>query len=129
MPAINLAAEREPWGDSGLESATQELGAMVTAFNRFPAGFDCEAVARAMLGDGLCTAPHWGVVISGSVGVRYTDGREEIARAGEAFYLAPGHAPFSREGAEIIEFTLAADNAALMEKVAAFMATQENAET
>ena len=36
--------------------------------------------------------------------VRYLD-REEIAEAGDVYYLPPGHAPVMEAGTEVIEFS------------------------
>src|SRR5690242_1600164 len=46
----------------------------------------------ASLPTGKCTCPHWGYVTKGRVVVRYDD-HEEILGPGDAFYMAPGHAP------------------------------------
>src|SRR5262249_34040208 len=45
----------------------------------------------ATLSQGKCMCPHMGYVVSGKVGVRYDDGREEVVEAGEAFYMPAGH--------------------------------------
>jgi len=58
----------------------------------------------AALPTGRCTCPHWGYVIKGRVIVRY-DGREEVLEAGDAFYMAPGHAPEAEEGTELVQFS------------------------
>ena len=54
------------------------------------------------LPDDMCQCPHWGYVISGTLEVRYTDGSEEHIDAGQAFYLPPGHAARTTEGATFI---------------------------
>lgn len=58
----------------------------------------------ASLPGGSCSCPHWGYVLSGRVAVRYAD-REEILEAGDAFYMAPGHAPEADEGTELVQFS------------------------
>jgi mannose-6-phosphate isomerase-like protein (cupin superfamily) len=58
----------------------------------------------AALPTGNCTCPHWGYVLSGRVIVRYDD-HEEILVAGDAFYMAPGHAPEAEEGTELVQFS------------------------
>ena len=58
------------------------------------------------LEDDLCQVPHWGYVESGAVTVRYADGTEEVAAAGEAFYWPPGHTIFTEEErADLILFS------------------------
>ena len=58
----------------------------------------------ASLPGGNCSCPHWGYVLKGRMIVRYPD-REETVEAGEAFYMAPGHAPEAEEGTELIQFS------------------------
>jgi len=58
----------------------------------------------AGLPGGKCPCPHWGIVLEGRVIVRYAD-HEEVVEAGEAFYMAPGHAPEAEEGTEIVQFS------------------------
>jgi hypothetical protein len=53
---------------------------------------------------GRCPCPHWGYVLAGKMIARYA-GHEEIYEAGDAFYLAPGHAPAAEAGTEFIQFS------------------------
>jgi len=76
----------------------------------------------AGLPTGKCTCPHWGYVLKGRVIVRYDD-HEEVLEAGDAFYMAPGHAPEAEEGTELIQFSPAAE---LAEVEAAMMAAMAN---
>jgi mannose-6-phosphate isomerase-like protein (cupin superfamily) len=76
----------------------------------------------AGLPTGKCTCPHWGYVLKGRVIVRYDD-REEVLEAGDAFYMPPGHAPEAEEGTELIQFSPAAELAAVE---AAIMAAMSN---
>jgi hypothetical protein len=72
--------------------------------------------ALAGLPGGLCQCPHWGYVFSGSVTCDYGD-REETYRAGDAFYMTPGHVPTAEAGSEFVLFSpkdqLAATEAAI----------------
>jgi len=76
----------------------------------------------ATLPGGRCSCPHWGYVLAGRVTVRYED-REEVIEAGDAFYMAPGHAPEAVAGTELVMFSpadeLAATDAAIAEGLAA----------
>ena len=58
----------------------------------------------ASLPTGNCSCPHWGYLLKGRMIVRYPD-REEIIEAGDAFYMAPGHAPEAEAGTELIQFS------------------------
>jgi Cupin domain len=76
----------------------------------------------AGLPGGNCSCPHWGYVLKGRVIVRY-DGHEEVLEAGDAFYMAPGHAPEAEAGTELVQFSpadqLAAMEAAMMKAMQA----------
>ncbi len=54
--------------------------------------------------DGRCDRPHWGYVITGVLRVVYPD-HEEVVRAGDAYYVAPGHLGAVLHGAELVDFT------------------------
>jgi hypothetical protein len=56
------------------------------------------------LPDDNCPSPHWGVVTRGSMWFRHGD-REEIIKAGDAFYAPPGHTAGASEGAEFVIFS------------------------
>jgi len=74
-----------------------------------------------VLPGGQCSCPHWGYVISGSMTITYGDptygGRTEVLRAGDAFYMPPGHTPAAEAGSEFVIFSpadeLAATDAAI----------------
>jgi hypothetical protein len=119
MPAQNLRRLQQPFGDTGILTAQVEWGETVAVATRFPAGFDGADMVEGSGLDAFCPVPHWGFVLSGEIAVRYSDGREETARAGEAFYLPPGHLPFTAGGAEIIEFSPAEAMAEQWAKAAA----------
>jgi hypothetical protein len=76
----------------------------------------------AGLPGGNCSCPHWGYVLQGRVIVRYED-HEEVLEAGDAFYMAPGHAPEAEAGTELVQFSpadqLAAVEAAMMKAMEA----------
>ncbi|MBV8693027.1 MAG: hypothetical protein JO054_09675 [Actinobacteria bacterium] len=74
----------------------------------------------ARLPGGNCSCPHWGVVLKGRVIVRYAD-HEEVLEAGDAFYMAPGHAPEAEEGTELIQFSPADQLAEVEAAIAAAM--------
>jgi len=60
--------------------------------------------ALATLPGGQCQCPHWGYVFSGELVVDYGD-REESYKAGDAFYMTPGHVPSASAGAEFVQFS------------------------
>ncbi len=108
MNATHARREALPLWESGLgdliEKRYAEWGEFRVEFELIKAGFDATD-AFAVLPGGACDVPHWGYVFSGAFAVRYTDGREEVVRAGEAFYMPPGHVPRFLEDTELVEFT------------------------
>jgi hypothetical protein len=85
-----------------------EDGGMTIALERWNAGLDT-AEMFADLPGGACQEPHWGYIVKGQVTMRYTDGTAETLRAGEAYYIRPGHNAHVDEDVEIVEFTRADD--------------------
>jgi len=101
-----------------------EWGDLKVEFETFPAGLDTAPLLRG-LPDDACPCPHWGYVFSGSILVRYRD-REETYRAGDAFYMAPGHVPVFLEDTDLFELSPAAQLADAMQVVIANMTELES---
>ena len=80
-----------------------DWGEMTASLESFPAGLDTAAIFRGLPED-RCQCPHWGYVISGQVRVIYKD-REEVYRAGDAYYMPPGHTTAFEEPTEVLEFS------------------------
>jgi len=92
LPELLGAAIRgSDWGD---------LRATVIAM---PAGTDARPLFKG-LPDDRCPAPHWGYVIKGQIRIIYAD-REEVLRAGDLYYLPPGHTAVIEEDFESVEFS------------------------
>ena len=92
MDAPGAVIRGADWG--GLRCVHIELGP----------GTDLGPVLKG-LPDDRCPVPHWGYVLKGSITVGYTDGHEETLRAGDLFYLPPGHSPRTDEGVTFVEFS------------------------
>ena len=58
----------------------------------------------AELPTGRCQAPHWGYLVEGKLRILYAD-HEEVIKAGEIYYMSPGHIPVAEEECSIIEFS------------------------
>jgi len=86
-PAVRAA----DWGD--LRSIAISL----------PAGTDLGPLLQGLPED-LCSCPHWGYVIKGQMRVSYAEG-QEVLRAGDLYYLPPGHTGLVEEDFECIEFS------------------------
>ena len=78
------------------------------------------------LPDDRCQCPHWGFVIKGSLRYRFAD-HEEIYRAGDVYYAAPGHLPVLEAGTQYVEFSNAEELAKTMEVVGRNMAASATA--
>ena len=79
-------------------------GGMACTYAHFVAGTDLTPLFVG-LPDDKCPCPHWGYIMEGAIRITYADGREETIRAGEAFYLPPGHAPVIVEDTTFVEFS------------------------
>ena len=84
--------------------AWAEFGDMHYAFETCAAGYDMDALVK-IFPDNACPVEHWGFVFKGKVRVEYTDGREEVLSAGDAFYIPPGHRPYMLEETELLQLT------------------------
>jgi hypothetical protein len=80
-----------------------ELDGYTVSFEVFHTDMDPAPLFRG-LADDRCQCPHWGVVVSGALRVRYAD-HEETFTAGDAYYIRPGHLPHPAAGTEVVEFS------------------------
>jgi hypothetical protein len=85
------------------EDRTEDLGDYTVNFVSILKDHDLAPMLSG-LPDGRCPCPHWGYVLKGRMIVRYAD-HEEVCEAGDAFYMAPGHAPAAEAGSEFIQFS------------------------
>ena len=69
------------------------------------------------LPDDMCQCPHWGLVLKGAIHLRYADGATEVLKAGEAFYMPPGHTAWSEEDTEHFEVSPEHDFDAVMARL------------
>jgi len=79
-------------------------GGMAVAHVELPAGADFTPMLKG-LPDDLCHCPHWGHVLKGNIHWRYSDGTEEIVKAGEVFYAPSGHTGWVEEETAILDFS------------------------
>ena len=87
----------------GTQHRGEDCG-MIVALERWKKGLDT-AEMFADLPDGACQEARYGYVLSGSVTMRYTDGKSETLKAGAAYYIRPGHNAHVDEDVELVEFT------------------------
>ena len=86
-----------------IEGRYVDLDGYTVSFETFRLDADPGPLFRG-LPDDRCQCPHWGVVKSGQLIIRYAD-RDETFNAGDAYYIAPGHLPLVTAGTEVIEFS------------------------
>ncbi|MCP8323264.1 MAG: hypothetical protein L6N96_03705 [Candidatus Methylarchaceae archaeon HK02M2] len=91
LESSEVVIQEATWGD------------MHVGFETFKKRFDVTPLMRGLPND-RCQCPHWGYVIKGLMRVRYAD-REETVKAGDAYYIAPGHSATFEAGTELIEFS------------------------
>jgi glyoxylate utilization-related uncharacterized protein len=72
----------------------------ITTFNQ---DIDATPLMKGLPGD-RCHCSHWGYVIKGQITFRFAD-HDEVVRAGDAFYLPPGHIPVVEAGTEYVQFS------------------------
>jgi len=89
--------------EPAIEGRYVEVGPYTVGFESFRADADPAPLFRG-LPDDHCQCPHWGVVRSGQLTIRYA-GHEETYRAGDAYYAEPGHLPLVFAGTEVVEFS------------------------
>jgi len=105
-----VARQKTGFGDA---SAYGEMGGEVFAFGQ---GTDLTELLHGLEGD-LCQSPHWGYMLKGKLTVRYGDGSEEQARAGDLVYWPPGHTVRADEESEVVLFSPQSEHTPVMDHV------------
>lgn len=95
---------------------TSGYGELSGEYFTFASGTDITPLLEG-LEDDLCQCPHWGYVLEGVLTASYSDGREEVARAGELFYWPPGHTIRANEASEIVMFSPQEEHATVIEHI------------
>ena len=66
----------------GVTIRSTNWNGMAALYVRLSAGADFTPVLKG-LADNLCSCPHWGYTTKGAIHLKYKDGHEEVARAGD----------------------------------------------
>jgi hypothetical protein len=80
-----------------------EWGDMRVGYETYLCDFDDAELLKG-LPDDRCQCPHWGYLMAGRMTVKYPD-HEEVVKAGEVYYMAPGHSMAVEAGTVLIEFS------------------------
>ena len=78
-------------------------GEMHVEYDIFRKRMDVTPLLKGLPND-LDPCPHWGIVVKGEMRIIY-GGKEEVARAGDAYYFPPGHTAIVEAGTEAWEFS------------------------
>jgi len=104
MPSVSLETASESMALDGLEVHLENFeGGYTVCFESHTADVDLAPLFRG-LPDDRCQFPRWGYVVAGEITFRLRD-HDERYRAGEAYYVPPGHTPIHHAGARIVEFS------------------------
>jgi hypothetical protein len=97
--------ELEPIILGEYEGRKVDADEMRITFESMPAQFPPDESPFKGLPDDRCQSDHWGYLFTGSFRVSYSDGPDEVVRAGEAYHLRPGHFVQTLEPVELIEIS------------------------
>ena len=79
-------------------------GGLTVDINNAPKGTNWRPLLEGLEND-HCQVPHWGYVIKGAVLIEYQDGKKDIFKEGEAFYMRPGHTGEVLEDLLLVSFS------------------------
>jgi quercetin dioxygenase-like cupin family protein len=94
MPGVDLRAFESPDEVREFERGRFELvriGGMVVGRATYEPGWRWSEHVGAELGQRSCPVEHVGVVLSGQAAVKMDGGTERVMKAGDLFYIPPGH--------------------------------------
>jgi hypothetical protein len=115
--------QAEPFGNRELDAGWLlfSINVFLAGFyESFPKGVDAAPLFKGLPGD-MCQSSHWGYILKGRMRVKRPSG-DEVLRAGDVYYLEPGHVPVFEEDTEILEFSPKAEYERTVEVVARNMA-------
>ena len=97
MPKVSKqsAAQVDDYGP--VENRHEEVSGYTIEFVSFRQDIDGTPLLQGLPGDS-CDCPHWGYVLKGKLTYRFAR-HDEVAEAGDAFYLPPGHIPLAGQAA------------------------------
>ena len=78
-------------------------GDMHVEYDIFKKRFDVTPLLKGLPND-RDPCPHWGIVVKGQM-TMIVDGKKEVAKAGDAYYMPPGHTAIVEAGSEFWEFS------------------------
>ena len=116
MPKASKETASEHETVEGYEGHFEHFdGGWTVGFETYTQDADLAGLFKG-LPDDQCQCEHMGYVIRGKLGFRSDDG-EELFRAGDAYYVGPGHTPVLYAGTEVVEFSPTEELASTLEVV------------
>ena len=104
MPKISRESAKQGGEFGPVTDRSDELEGYTVNFTSFAVDMDQRPMLKG-LPDDQCQCPHWGYVLKGSF-TFHSGEREEVFKAGDAYYLPPGHAGVGNEpGSEMVQFS------------------------
>jgi hypothetical protein len=107
MPKLAIE-DLKAYAVGGYRSWETDWEGWTVSVERVHEDIDATEQFSALPGGG-CQCPHWGYVISGVSHYKFTD-RTETYRAGDFFFLQPGHSPRHEAGTEWVCFSPTAEH-------------------
>jgi hypothetical protein len=105
----------------GIETHGVDWGGQLVRHIDLPPGADLRPLLQGLPGD-HCSCPHWGIILEGSMTIRYADGTEEVNRAGDLYHWPAGHTGWTDEGVIFYEISPAEEIKPVLEHLAAQLA-------
>ena len=104
MPSVSQETASESISLDGLDVRLENLeGGFTVCFESHTADFDMAPLFVGLPED-RCQFARWGYVVSGQIEFRFAE-HAECYRAGDAYYVPPGHTPVHHAGARVVEFS------------------------
>lgn len=80
------------------------LGGMSIGYMEIPGPTDFTPFFKGLPED-MCSSPHWGYVLDGSLRIKYAGGKEETVSAGEVFFWPAPHTGMVDKSVKFIDFS------------------------
>jgi hypothetical protein len=126
MPKVSKDSAANIERHGPVDDRNHDLDGYTVNFVTFEAYVDATPLLKGMPGDN-CPCPHWGYVLKGRVIYRFAD-HDEVFKAGDAFYLPPGHIPVVDAGCELVQFSPAEQLRRVTELMAVNMRATQGAQ-
>lgn len=100
------------------------LGGMSIGYMDVPGPADFTPLLEG-LPENMCSSPHWGYVIDGSLRVKYPGGKEDVVNAGEVFYWPAPHTGIVEKNVKFIDISPDSKFVPVMDHLAKKMAEKK----